>query len=416
MDKKDNSKNKNICDDKSMNEEICSTSVINEKYSGAETMVSMLAQNLTYLKKDNINQNLINTLQRESAILSCFKFDMTKVDTCSRFLELYRSQGFLKLQEQQNRNSKQIELVATYINNFVSQWSVLLSNKEVSQRSIPAFNLAVIRTLPEYTKFKLPYGSKKVLKSLSKDAAEKLIHTEDILFDPKYREFYHKENPEQRISADQITVLESSQDIFSDISLDDLISFESKLFDGEAFAYKHPVGEKIIQIIEKWDNFIDLDDITYYHARKIDKGQECFLEQDMMKAPNNVTSQGRYNHVGKSCYYICETKDGAINEVLKHCDDKNARIQVIGLRPIKKARIIDLSQEIKGTNKFIEHIRLEAKNDGGKVEKNYLLPNFVASCCREYKIDGIKYKGRGYNCVVLWKDDYFMTKENDVLE
>ena len=48
MDKKDNSKNKNICDDKSMNEEICSTSVINEKYSGAETMVSMLAQNLTY--------------------------------------------------------------------------------------------------------------------------------------------------------------------------------------------------------------------------------------------------------------------------------------------------------------------------------------------------------------------------------
>lgn len=69
MDKKDNSKNKNICDDKSMNEEICSTSVINEKYSGAETMVSMLAQNLTYLKKDNINQNLINTLQRESAIL-----------------------------------------------------------------------------------------------------------------------------------------------------------------------------------------------------------------------------------------------------------------------------------------------------------------------------------------------------------
>lgn len=89
----------------------------------------------------------------------------------------------------------------------------------------------------------------------------------------------------------------------------------------------------------------------------------------MMKAPNNVTSQGRYNHVGKSCYYICETKDGAINEVLKHCDDKNARIQVIGLRPIKKARIIDLSQKIKGTNKFIEHIRLEAKMMGEKSKK-----------------------------------------------
>ena len=54
---------------------------------------------------------------------------------------------------------------------------------------------------------------------------------------------------------------------------------------------------------------------------------------------------------------------------------------------------------------------------GGKSRKKITCyQNFVASCCREYKIDGIKYKGRGYNCVVLWKDDYFMTKENDVLE
>ena len=39
--------------------------------------------------------------------------------------------------------------------------------------------------------------------------------------------------------------------------------------------------------------------------------------------------------------------------------------------------------------------------------KEYLLPNYVASCCREIGIDGIKYRSTGYNCCVLWKDDYF---------
>ena len=117
----------------------------------------------------------------------------------------------------------------------------------------------------------LPRGSKQVLKSLTKSEAEKLIQTEDIKFDPRDKEFYHKDYPEIKISADQVTVLESAQDQFADISLDELLSFESQLYEDVTFAMEHPVGKKIFNIIQGWDEFIGFRDTLYYHARKIEK-------------------------------------------------------------------------------------------------------------------------------------------------
>lgn len=74
------------------------------------------------------------------------------------------------------------------------------------------------------------------------------------------------------------------------------------------------------------------------------------------------------------------------------------------------AKIIDLSEEGKG-NRFLEHLRFNVDNDEGKIIKEYLLPNFVASCCKRLGIEGIRYKSTGYNCCVLWKDDYFAFAE-----
>ena len=41
------------------------------------------------------------------------------------------------------------------------------------------------------------------------------------------------------------------------------------------------------------------------------------------------------------------------------------------------------------------------------IVKQYLLPNYVASCCKRLGIDGIKYLSGNYACYVTWKDDYF---------
>lgn len=179
--------------------------------------------------------------------------------------------------------------------------------------------------------------------------------------------------------------MESSQDLFADISLDELISFESQLYDDMTFAICHPVGKKIFEIIKEWKNFISFDADTYYHARRIETGQALLLDKEMLKAPLNISSHGRYNAIGKSCYYIAETRVGALAKITKHCGEKKISLQVVGLQPVKKERIIDLSGEVKGNNRFIEHLRFIVENEEEKIVKKYLLPNFVASCCKKLK-------------------------------
>lgn len=61
---------------------------------------------------------------------------------------------------------------------------------------------------------------------------------------------------------------------------------------------------------------------------------------------------------------------------------------------------------LNGKN-FIKTMRFTVENETGKTVHEYLLPNYVASCCKEIGIDGIRYRSTGYNCCVLWKDDYF---------
>lgn len=134
-------------------------------------------------------------------------------------------------------------------------------------------------------------------------------------------------------------------------------------------------------------------------------------DSEMMKAPTNVSAHGRYNEVGRSCYYIAENKDGALKEIYKHSGKTKPRVQVIGLKAIKSAKLLDLSGDVKETNRFVEHLRFTVENDEGRTVQEYLLPNFVASCCKELGIDGIRYKSTGYKCCVLWKDDYFENVE-----
>lgn len=318
--------------------------------------------------------------------------------------EISKKDGFIKIKEY--TKSIGLDELAKYINGIAEQWNYSLGLDNIKDRSIGAQNIAGIRIFPEYSNFKMPWGFKTVLKSLTKSAALALTKTDDIFFDPKGRNFYHKDFPEKKLSSDQITVVQSSMELFADISLDDLLSFESNLNEDLTFAIEHPVGKKIFNVIRNWNSFINFDSKTYYHARKLD-GNTPYLDQEMLKAPCNVSAHGRYNQIGKSCYYVAETKEGAILEVKKHCGSSNPKIQVVGLKPKKDAKLIDLSGEIKGINKFMEHLRFSVDNSEGKIIKQYLLPNYVASCCKHIGIEGIKYKSGKYNCIVLWSDDYF---------
>ena len=322
-------------------------------------------------------------------------------------LREFRTQLEVNVQEMGNGMSA----ISDYINGLTSQWDNALRLTDVFERSIAAQNLAMVRILPCYNDLKLPRGSKKVLRSLTKTTAKKLMQSDEIQFDPKEKDFYHKDSPESKLSADQITVVESSLELFAEFTLDELLSFESKLEQNFAFAVRHPVGVRIYEILQNWKNFVSFENITYYHARTLGENQRPFHDSEMMKAPTNVSAHGRYNEVGRSCYYIAETKDGALKEIYKHSGKTKPRVQVIGLKAIKSAKLLDLSGDVKETNRFVEHLRFTVENDEGRTVQEYLLPNFVASCCKELGIDGIRYKSTGYKCCVLWKDDYFENVE-----
>lgn len=300
-----------------------------------------------------------------------------------------------------------LSAISDYIGELTLKWDNALALNDVLERSIAAQNFAVVRMLPKYDELELPRGSKKVLKALTKTTAKKLMQSDKVQFDPKEKDFYHKDSPDIKFSADQITVVESSLELFEEISLDSLLSFESKLEQNYVFALQHPVGARIFEMLKNWNHFVSFEEITYYHARVLGEQQRPYHDSEMMKAPINVSAHGRYNEVGRSCYYISEDKEGALKEIYKHSGGTKPRVQVIGLNAIKSAKLLDLSGKAKKTNRFIEHMRFTVENEVGKTVHEYLLPNFVASCCKEIGIDGIRYRSTGYNCCVLWKDDYF---------
>ena len=322
-------------------------------------------------------------------------------------LQKFRSQFESDVQTKESG----LSAVSSYVGGLTSQWNDALTINNVVERSIAAQNFAVVKMLPNYDELKLPRGGKKVLNSLNKTTAKKLMQSDKIQFDPKEKDFYHKDTPNIKLSADQITVVESSLELFEEFSLDSLLAFESKLEQNYAFASQHPVGVRIFEILENWNHFVDFEDITYYHARVLGEQQRPYHDSEMMKAPMNVSAHGRYNEVGRSCYYIAEDKDGALKEIYKHSGGTKPRVQVIGLKAVKHVKLLDLSREVKKTNRFIEHLRFTVENAAGKTVREYLLPNYVASCCKEIEIDGIRYRSTGYNCCVLWKDDYFECAE-----
>ncbi len=308
------------------------------------------------------------------------------------------------------------DAVTQFANNMAKTWSAATVASDIAKMRMPAQNIAFAKLMPGGVKMDMPRGAKTVIRELSKPAAKALTETAEIEFVPKEKKFYHKDGPAKGLDAKEISDSESSLELFSEISLPDLIKFESELFENEYFANESKVGKKIFEIISGWKHFVHLGDTIYFHARCLGKNNQPYLEQEMLKAPVMISSHGRYNEIGRSCYYFADTKEGALTEEYKHCGSKKPSVQIAKLKKCKEARLIDLSQNVSKNNRFIDHLRFKVDNTPGKIVKEYLLPNFVAGCCKKVGIDGIKYQGDGYNCYVTWKDDYFSFEGNDIVE
>lgn len=105
-----------------------------------------------------------------------------------------------------------------YIKDITAAWRVSLKIDDVWQRSIAAQNIAFLRLTPDYRALSLPRGGKKAIRGLTKTAAQRVIQTDDILFDPKDAEYFHKNSPDKKVNANEISVVESSIELFEEIS------------------------------------------------------------------------------------------------------------------------------------------------------------------------------------------------------
>lgn len=281
-----------------------------------------------------------------------------------------------------------------------------------------AQNLALLKVFSSVNKNvgKLPKGISKSLSELHKTTAEKMLNDSELKFNKTNKKFYLEDDSNNKISVSEANVIYSSLDLFSDITAKDLINFNNELVECPEYASNHPVGKKIYNIIKGWNNFIDFDKEYYYHARALEESQSPYSYCEMKKAPHGITSQGRFNHNGRSHYYFSDTKNGAISEIRKH-GKKHCRIQVAKIKVIKNVKLFDISSHTV-KNEFLNYCRYAPNfKNINNLPNEYLLPCFVASTCKTLKIDGIKYYGnKESNNYVTWKDDYFEVVDIEVIE
>lgn len=280
---------------------------------------------------------------------------------------------------------------------------------------IEAPNIALMKTAKifEHIDANLPKGLPTIINSLSVDAANRLAYSENISLDVPSRMFYLEESPNERVNVQETNIICSSLHLLSGVDEADLIAFLNYLDQHPNLALNNPTGRRILEIISEWNEIMDFDQPYYYHARALGENDCPYTEAQLRRAPTGVTWHGRFNFVGQSHYYFSDVPKGAIMEVSKHT--KEPRVQIAKLRPTRPIRMIDLSQELKTKNKFLDYCRFGATNTNLHIQREYLLPCFVADCCSASGIEGIKYYGsREYKNYVSWDDSYFAFEGSEI--
>lgn len=219
-------------------------------------------------------------------------------------------------------------------------------------------------------------------------------------------------------NSKELNVICSGTELLNRVGNDELFT-EDELMDFCTFLSLKPmlgprneVGERIWNLIETLhqneEKSINFDKERYYHCRSHRMGEMPYTFEEMLQAPHGIPWAGRFNHVGRSCYYFSDTRYGAEVEVKSHLK-REEELQTVIIRPINDATLLDLSGTLRRGERFLKYIRFKVpEDDRNKVPKQYLIPCYVADCCKDIGFNGIKYYGsKDYMNYVCWNDGYF---------
>lgn len=266
----------------------------------------------------------------------------------------------------------------------------------------------------------IPRGTKTFVRDLSKASLERLSVSEDVSVDIRGKRLLAADaetdpgacncvgDDSGVVSANvrSFNVLTSSLSFLEGLSEVDMMKLQQLCSDDPAFARDCKAGRVIWETVRDWKDAISFDRPVYYHARLKPAGTGPYLKDDMAKAPRLRVKAGRFNGPQKAYYYFSDTEHGAMQEIGKHGSEDEAQVaEIEGKRDV---RLIDLSGVGRGTNYFLKYLRFPFTNTDQVIPPEYLVPNFVAQCCRHAGIDGIKYYGsKTYSNYVVWDDDLF---------
>lgn len=290
-------------------------------------------------------------------------------------------------------------------------------NKTMKMPIIQATDLAFLRTSDLIDvlgkEIIYPRGMITSLRKLNKQTADIISLNNSLEYDVERNVFTSSQG---EVDSKGLNVICSGKQILSDSSgeiftEDELIDFTTYLSRTLTLGGTTETGKKIISFIKELfsnnEKTIGFDKDKYYHCRSHEKGIMPFTYDQMLKAPYGLPWPGRFNHAGRSHYYFADTRLGAEAEVKKHMTNED-ELQTVIIKPVKEIKLLDLSGTLKNGKLFLKYLRFSLSDVNDKMPREYLLPCYVADCCKVIGFEGIKYTGsKEYYNYVTWDDGYF---------
>ena len=174
---------------------------------------------------------------------------------------------------------------------------------------------------------------------------------------------------------------------------------------------RHPLAQRALEAIEGMARTQAevLPPYPLYRGRIL-SGPGHFQPKDMLWPPNSVAKEGRYNHAGHPCLYMCTDKKTCWSEL----DRPSEGIVVASIRIQDSMKCLDLVEamhEESEIQRLIWSVLMTAPAVGEGWDKpEYAFTRFVADCALYFGISILRYpsavSGQGTNYVLLDPDRY----------
>lgn len=173
-------------------------------------------------------------------------------------------------------------------------------------------------------------------------------------------------------------------DVISGITMKESYDFYNHLSKYPMLGLAHSVGKKIIDGLDKFQ-LVEVFDITLFKARPLEKGRGIlYSEPEMFEAHYGKPDQGRYNVRGQGELYAGDDFEGVIKETTNP-DGQKATVMKMTLN--ESLSILDIASSNCPLFEFCNYPLDESDPN----RHAYLVPNFVAQCCKMKGVAGIRY-------------------------